>query len=137
MKWLRPPPAFLPAKGPPQRPPRQRTLAQFRGIDLAPLEEIGRPCKQAGEVMKRVLKDLRMDVRQQETEIVRVWNQLLSPDVVEHAQPVGLAKGTLFVQVDSSVWLEEIVRWRKREILERLQHSFGAAKIQRISYRLG
>ena len=39
--------------------------------------------------------------------------------------------------VDSSVWLNEIVRYRRREVLERLQHSFGAELITRISFRVG
>jgi hypothetical protein len=46
-------------------------------------------------------------------------------------------KGTLFVTVDSSVWLSEIVRYRRKEILDRLQHSFGRELIQRISFRVG
>ena len=50
---------------------------------------------------------------------------------------MGLRKGTLFVTVDSSVWLAEIVRYRRKEILDRLQHSFGRDIIQKISYRIG
>ena len=50
---------------------------------------------------------------------------------------LGLAKGTLFVCVDSSVWLSEIVRYRRKEILDRLQHSFGRQTICRISFRVG
>jgi predicted nucleic acid-binding Zn ribbon protein len=84
-----------------------------------------------------VLADLRMDVRQAEAEIVKVWNDLLDPNVVAHAQPTGLRKGTLFVTVDSSVWLAEIVRYRRKEILDRLQHSFGRDLIARISFRVG
>jgi hypothetical protein len=41
------------------------------------------------------------------------------------------------VHVDNSVWLTEIVRYRQREILTRLQASFGSQVIQRISFRLG
>ena len=40
----------------------------------------------------------------------------------------------LFVTVDSSVWLAEIVRYRRKEILDRLQHSFGKDLIARISF---
>jgi predicted nucleic acid-binding Zn ribbon protein len=58
------------------------------------------------------------------------------PNIVAHAQPTGLRKGTLFVTVDSSVWLSEIVRYRRKEILERLQHSFGRDLIARISFRV-
>jgi hypothetical protein len=41
------------------------------------------------------------------------------------------------VNVDSSVWLSEIVRYRRKEILDRLQHSFGSELIKRISFRIG
>ena len=61
----------------------------------------------------------------------------LDPNIVAHAQPAGIRHGTLFVNVDSSVWLDEIVRYRRREILERLQNSFGRELIRRISFRLG
>ena len=83
-----------------------------------------------------VLSHLRMDKRQAEAEVVKVWNQLLDPDIIAHAQPTGLRKGTLFVAVDSSVWLSEIVRYRRKEILDRLRHSFGRDLICRISFRL-
>jgi hypothetical protein len=64
-------------------------------------------------------------------------SQQIESDIVKHAQPTGLRKGTLFVAVDSSVWLSEIVRYRRKEILERLQHSFGKEFIGRISFRIG
>jgi predicted nucleic acid-binding Zn ribbon protein len=87
--------------------------------------------------MKNVLSDLRIDKRRAEAEVVKVWNNLLDPNVVAHAQPTGLRKGTLFVAVDSSVWLNEIVRYRRKEILDRLQHSFGRDLISKISFRIG
>ena len=79
----------------------------------------------AAAVLPRVLADLRMDRRQ------------VDPNIVAHARPAGIRRGTLFVNVDSSVWLDEIVRYRRREILERLQNSFGRELIRRISFRLG
>jgi len=132
------PPRHIPPRGPGKMTPRQRIVAQWRGIDLAPLEQAqawrARP---TSAVLPRVLSELRMDRRQAEAEVVKVWNNLLAPDIVAHAQPTGLRKGTLFVAVDSSVWLSEIVRYRRKEILERLQHSFGRDFIARISFRVG
>ena len=117
---------------------RQKVLAQWRGVDLAPLESARTPRARAvGDVMPRVLSDLRMDHRRAEVEIVKVWNSLIDPDIVAHAQPAGLRKGTLFVNVDSNVWLSEIVRYRRKEILTRLKHSFGQNLIQKISFRVG
>jgi hypothetical protein len=132
------PPKRIPPLGPPRTSPRQRVLAAWRGMDLSAAEiERADRTKSTGTVMPRVLGDLRIDSRRAEVEIVKVWNHLLDPNIVAHAQPVGLRKGTLFVNVDSSVWLAEIVRYRRKEILDRLQHSFGRDVIARISFRVG
>jgi predicted nucleic acid-binding Zn ribbon protein len=132
------PPRRIPPLGPGKRPARQRVLAQWRGVDLAPLEKArADTAKSLSKVLPKVLGNVRMDHRQAEAEIVKVWNSLIDPNVVKHAQPTGLNKGTLFVTVDSSVWLAEIVRYRKREILERLQHSFGKDLVARISFKVG
>ena len=132
------PPRRIPPLGPGKRPARQRALAEWRGIDLAPLEKArANNTKSAAEVLPKVLGTVRLDRRQAEAEIVKVWNSLIDPNIVKHAQPTGLNKGTLFVTVDSSVWLAEIVRYRRREILERLQHSFGKDLVAKISFRVG
>jgi predicted nucleic acid-binding Zn ribbon protein len=132
------PPRRIPPLGPPRRSARQRVLAAWRGADLS-AHEIARSdrAKSASTLMSHLLKDLKIDSRQAEVEIVKVWNNLIDPTIVAHAQPVGLRKGTLFVTVDSSVWLAEIVRYRRKEILDRLQHSFGREVIVRISFRIG
>jgi predicted nucleic acid-binding Zn ribbon protein len=78
-----------------------------------------------------------MEARQGEAELVKVWNSLIDPVITAHAQPANLHKGTLFVNVDSNAWLAEIVRYRRKEILERLQNSFGKSIVQKISYRIG
>ena len=117
--------------------PRRSALAEWRRVDLASAEkakaDTARGLKQ---LMPSVLSSLGLERRCAETEVIKVWNHLLDPNVVAHAQPAGLRKGTLFVNVDSSVWLNEIVRYRRREILDRLQHSFGKELIVRISFRV-
>lgn len=124
--------------GPPKASTKQRVLAQWRGVDVAPLEK-GQAirAKKAADVLPQVLKDLRLDNRRSDAEVIKVWNNLIDPAIVAHAQPTGINKGTLFVSVDSSVWLNEIVRYRRKEILDRLQHSFGRDLITRISFRVG
>jgi hypothetical protein len=132
------PPRRIPPLGPGKITARQRVFAQWRGVDLAPLEQArAMRAKPTSAIMPRVLTDLRIDRRRAEAEVVKVWNDLLDPAIVTHAQPTGLHKGTLFVTVDSSVWLSEIVRYRRKEILARLQHSFGHDLIVKISFRVG
>jgi len=131
-----------PKRSPRSRPPRvgarERTLAEWRGMDLQPLEKArARTDRSLADVMPQVLTGLGLDRRRSEAEIARVWNHLIDPSLTAHAQPTGLHKGTLFVTVDNSVWLGEIVRYRRKEILDRLQHSFGRDLIARISFRVG
>ena len=93
--------------------------------------------RDAGNVISKVLSDLKMDSRRADIEIVKVWNASIDPIVTAHAQPVNLCKGTLFITVDSDVWKYEIIRYHRKEILKRMQYSFGLEKIKKVHYRVG
>ncbi len=124
----------------PNRPSRGRSqiLAAWRGMDLSEAETLRRyHPKTAASLTKSLVERLNLSQKQSDTEIPKVWSNAIDPRVTAHAQPTGLRNGTLFVTVDNSVWLHEIIRYHKREILSRLQTSFGKQKIQRISFRLG
>lgn len=125
--------------GPPKsKDARRVVLAQWRRIDLAEVEKALTPsAKTVASIMPNVLTHLGLNRRRTEAEVARVWNNLIDPNIVAHAKPTGLRNGTLFVTVDHSVWLNEIVRYRRKEILNRLQYSFGPDLIARISFRLG
>jgi len=115
---------------------RRQVLQQWRHLDLPNLEKgWDLKIKSSSDLVSGVMKGLRIEARRNEAEIVKVWNTLLDPNVTEHAQPVKLHKGTLFVDVSNSAWLDEIVRWRRRDILKSLQGAFGKEVIQRISFR--
>ena len=116
---------------------REKALTAWRRIDLREQEKaIVHSAKTVGDLMPIVLAKMGLDRKRSEAEIARAWNHLMDPRVAKHAQPVGLAKGTLFVNVDSNVWLDEIVRYRRRDILTRLQNAFGQDLIQRLSFRV-
>jgi predicted nucleic acid-binding Zn ribbon protein len=117
---------------------RERALAQLRGWPWAEAENTRKITgTTAGDALKGVMKNLRIDQRLAETEVLKVWNSQMDPNIVKHAHPTGLRNGTLMVSVDNPVWHAEIVRYRRREILERLQNSFGRDVIARISFRIG
>ena len=118
--------------------PRDRILREWRGVDVRSLEKThGSKSLNAGAVVKNVLGALQLDRRRAETEVLKVWNQTIDPTITGHAQPVNIHHGTLFVAVDSSVWLDEIVRYRRHEILQRIQHAMGREMVKKISYRIG
>lgn len=132
-----------PTPAPPRtRPPdwtaRDSVLAEWRGVDLTPLEVAARQGeRRVGDLIPELVSKLGLPRRHSEAQVLKSWNRLVDPSVTAHAQPAGLRRGTLFVKVDSSVWLSEIVRYRREEILERLQHCFGRELVNKISFRLG
>src|SRR5665213_1882685 len=92
---------------PPAATARQKILAQWRGWDWSAEEKARRPsARSAAEIMPKVLSGMGLDRKQAEAEILRVWSHQLDPNITAHAQPTGLRNGTLFVAVDSSVWLD-------------------------------
>jgi predicted nucleic acid-binding Zn ribbon protein len=130
--------AFYPPLGAGKRSAKQRVLAEWRGADLSAAEKArANSSRRANELLPRVLKDMRMDNRRIDAEIVKVWRHAIDPNLAAHAQPTGYHKGTLFVTVDSSPWLDEIVRWHRKDILKLMQHSFGREFIKKISFRTG
>lgn len=129
---------FLPPLGPPPRSARDRVLAQWRGADWGEWERsLQVRMRTPADVLPKLLAELRLDQRREEAEILRVWQELMDPEVATHARPTGLKSGTLFVSVDSNAWLAELVGFRRQDILRRLQQVFGPTRIRQISFRVG
>lgn len=117
---------------------RRRVLSEWRRVDLTDVERAwANAGRSLADLVPRMLEGLRVERRRSESQIVTLWHQIVDPSVATHAQPVGLVRGTLFVSVDNSVWLEEIIRYRRREILERVQDAMGKDVVKKISFRVG
>lgn len=131
-------PVYVPAKGLPKPTPKQQALTEWRRIDLREQEgTLGPAGKSIAALMPKVVESMGLDRKRGELEILKVWNALLDPQITKHAQPVNLVRGTLFVKVDHNMWLSEIVRYHRKEILDRLRNAFGKDLVQRISFRVG
>ncbi|HON08575.1 MAG TPA: DUF721 domain-containing protein [Verrucomicrobiota bacterium] len=117
---------------------RLQALAEWRGIDLSEEERARTKSeKSAADIVKNALEHIKFEERRKNAEILNVWRNAIDPVIVEHTEPATLKNGTLIVNVDSSVWLSEIARFKKREILVKLQSCFGKEVIKNIKFRLG
>ena len=98
----------------------------------APLDR-GTPMK---ELMPRVLKEFGLAERFWEQSLVDDWAAVVGENVAKQSRPGRIQRGTLVVFVRSSVWLNELVRYAQKDMLERLQAKYGAAKIRTIRLQL-
>jgi hypothetical protein len=117
---------------------RRKALAEWRRIDLTAQEvALANKTKSIKDVVNQVVSGIHLERRRGDAEVLKAWSQLVDPNIAAHAQPVNLHKGTLFIAVDSSTWLSEIVRYRRKEILDRIQHCFGKELVTKLSFRAG
>jgi predicted nucleic acid-binding Zn ribbon protein len=72
-----------------------------------------------------------------EAQIVRDWASIVGEAISRHCQPVSLNKGYLTVNVDSSPWLNELQRFSKGMILQKIQARVGERVIRDIRFRIG
>ena len=94
----------MPPRGPGKRSAKNRVLAEWRGVDLTGAEKARLDkSRRASEVLPRVLKEMRIDTRRIDAEIVKVWKHAIDPNIAAHAEPTGYHKGTLFVTVEPCV----------------------------------
>jgi hypothetical protein len=91
--------------------------------------------KKDGEHIARFLPSL---VRQKGWEkqldlhsIFQCWSDLVDEDVHQHARPLKIERGILWLEVESSGWLQQL-QYQKLEILDRLNEYLSRGRIDHI-----
>ena len=64
------------------------------------------------------------------------WRQLAGDPIANHSRPAQLIDNVLYVHVDSSAWLNEIVRFHAAHLMRLLQMTFGKDKIKKVNYQV-
>lgn len=64
------------------------------------------------------------------------WEQIAGSAVAGHTRPGRIAQKQLTVFVDSSVWMNELTRYGKDELLANLQSRFGKKEIREVRFSL-
>ncbi len=98
----------------------------------------GRPTATALEsVVPRLMKKLGLEQRLHQSQIFVQWPQIVGADIARHAQPVALRNGLLTVAVDHPVWLQELSRFHKPLLLQKIRDRVGPKTIRDIVFRIG
>jgi predicted nucleic acid-binding Zn ribbon protein len=84
-----------------------------------------------------VMKHLGLEQRLQQSQVFHCWPDIVGSDVARHAQPVSLRNGLLVVGVDHPVWLQELSRYHKPLILQKVQERVGKKAVRDICFRIG
>jgi predicted nucleic acid-binding Zn ribbon protein len=88
------------------------------------------------QVLPDVVRELGIAEAVWQNEIVACWPELMGEQLAAKTRPGRVAHGTLVVFVEHSVWLNELSRYGKKQMLERLQARFGRQRIRSIRLQL-
>jgi predicted nucleic acid-binding Zn ribbon protein len=105
------------------------------GVD--PAASAKKPASGMDKLIPHLMKKLGLEQRLHQSQVFFLWQQIVGADVARHAQPVALRKGTLVVAVDHPVWLQELSRYHKPLLLQKVQNSIGKQAVRDIVFRIG
>ena len=96
-----------------------------------------KPANSTDKLVPLVMKRLGLEQRLQQSQAFLLWPHIVGADVARHAQPVSLRNGMLIVAVDHPVWLQELSRYHKTLILQKVQERVGKKAVRDIIFRIG
>lgn len=97
-------------------------------------DEWKRPERVRG-ILDRVVKSLDLERGLREHRAVSCWPEVVGERVARSARAVAIRKGTLFVEVESSAWMHQLV-FLKPTVIERLNERLGAETVGDIVFSM-
>jgi len=88
------------------------------------------------DVVTSVMKKIGLDEQNWIETLSQDWENIVGKGVGLHTRPGRITGSQLYVFVDSSVWLNELKRYGRNQMLANLQSRFGEKRIRNISFQL-
>jgi predicted nucleic acid-binding Zn ribbon protein len=87
-------------------------------------------------IVVKVIKKIERQEPGKKEKILKAWGSVVGEKVVLHSRPIGIKKGLLTIEVDSSTWLYEL-SLKKKSILKDIKKILQEYKIENIRFRMG
>jgi len=88
------------------------------------------------DVLAALFHDLKIEGRMEYGAVYKIWPETVGGHIARNAHPAACRGGVLFVNVASSVWMQEL-SFLKEKILSELNARLGSAKLKDIRFKIG
>ena len=95
----------------------------------------GRPVP-LGQVIGRVLGDLGLDAAVAAFRLAERWEEIVGVEVARHCRPVAMRGDVLELEVDTSVWCQEL-QLASPELLQALRRALADEAPAHVRFRVG
>ena len=89
-----------------------------------------------GKILRDVVADLGIRKKLEQQRAVVEWEEVVGQRVAAHSRATRVDAGRLFVEVDSSVWAQEL-SLMKRHILREMNARVGKGVVETVHFILG
>jgi predicted nucleic acid-binding Zn ribbon protein len=86
-----------------------------------------------GEVLPTVLRDLGLQTRFRERQVVEMWPAVAGPELARRSRALRCENGTLVVHVDHGAWMQEL-HFIEKDLLARLRAACADVNLTRIRF---
>ncbi len=84
-----------------------------------------------GEILPRVLHLMGLDDRFEEVKLMKGWAEVVGPVIAKKSRPRMLKDGILFIEVENSVWMQEL--WfHQKQIVDRIKAEYPKVTVKGI-----
>lgn len=91
--------------------------------------------KHIKEIIKDLVKKIKFRQMNEEIFIMENWGKIVGNDMSKYISPIKLHKDKLFINVENSVIMEEMI-YRKKELIEKINSIFKEKKIKNIIFKI-
>ena len=90
-----------------------------------------------GPIVREILSRLGLKELTASSRVFEIWDTVVGAAIAVHARPHSFRDGILTVNVDSSVWLAQLERYRKRQIRDKLNKELPNPLVKKLIFRFG
>lgn len=90
-----------------------------------------------GPIVREIITRLGLKELTASSRVFEIWDTVVGTAIALHARPYSFRDGILTVNVDSSVWLAQLERYRKRQIREKLNKYLPHPLVKKVIFRFG
>jgi predicted nucleic acid-binding Zn ribbon protein len=84
-----------------------------------------------GEILPRVLELMGLDDKFEEAKLLQGWVDVVGPEIAKRSRPRMLRDGILFIEVENSVWMQEL--WfHQQKIIDRIREEYPKVEVKGI-----
>jgi len=108
-----------------------------RKVNKPDLTRIKQKEEQLGNIMDRVLLNLKKAADTPTNNLKEEWESLVGEKLAKYSKIAGIKNKIAFCYVEDSTWAFELSTRYKQTILKRLQNRFGDEEITDIRFKVG